>query len=520
MLDAFANDTRKGPTDTDWAEDDNADRKMPESHYPGDVGVEKERAPGYDNDDKGRELESDDERAVQPAAKTIGGDEIRPAAQEGYPGGPTAYPSGPSGYPPEPPPEFSHYTAEKDVDDDGNTFSHDHHLNTDALFFGSHEETRTRHVTRTDSNGRHYTTTETYTETIQDFAFEIDITQCLLPEPRGPPVWVIGDREPAHRGGRKRQVDNTPYMVGDETSTTDLEAGKKAMKTRSTWRRMATDVEKGAADGRKDRRYNWGIPSWVLLPGETRGTEANLDNPNAREVFEGAVNTKLEGIDDVNLRPPSRSLRDWADEYVRSKRMLKEFIFVKEIYGWNWGSVEQALKTVIAANYSRMGTTGVTLRITRTEVSVRGDNKLSEMLSNLCWYLLLWVLLIYPLIIWPFKRFSPYGGGEWRVAGASFALTKWVHMPDSRPRQTTEEYQNEYNAQHPNLVAAPRQLTLKQTSKGVSQLIGMREGEWFARWKDTVGALVRQGHISYGPALTLPMNIHGDGIGYGLDGFK
>ncbi|KAG8950036.1 hypothetical protein FRC04_008116 [Tulasnella sp. 424] len=504
---AFDRDRKVEPTAADW------------------TGDEKERKLPADDGDALKEPESG------PSVKTIGGDEIQPVGRDDFP-------SGPSGYPPEPPPEFSHYDAKKDEDDDGNVFSHDHHLNTDGealyrfllqegakpptvtvIFHGSHQEVRTRHVTRRDSNGHTYTATETYTETITDFAFEIDVTQHILSEPRGPPVWIVGDREPAHRGDRKRQVDNTPYMVGDETSTTDLEAGKKAMSTKSNWRRKATDVEKGSADGRKERRFTYGLPSWVLLPGETRGTEANIEEPIARDVFQGAANTKLEGIDDFNLRPPIRALRDWADEYTRSQRMLKEFVFAKEVYGWNWGQLEAALKSVIAANYSQHGTTGVTFRFSHNQVSVRGDNKLSKMLSNIWWYILLWILLVYPLVIWPFKRFSSYGGGDWHVAGSSFALTKWVHLTDSRPGQTTEEYQAEYNTNHPNLVAEPTKLLLKQTPRGVSQLVGLREGEWFGQWKDTVGALVRQRHVSYGNPFRVPMNIRGDGIGRGLDGY-
>ncbi|KAG9043920.1 hypothetical protein FS837_008980 [Tulasnella sp. UAMH 9824] len=391
---AFDGDRKVKINDADWA------------------GDEKER------DEKERKLPADDgevvkEPEVGPVVKTLGGDEIRPVGQDDSL-------AGPSGYPPEPPPEFSHYQAEKQEDDDGNIFSHDHHLNTDgealyrfllhegakpprvtAVFHGSHTETRTRQVTRRDSNGHSYTTTETYTVTIEDFAFTIDITQHLLAEPRGPPIWIVGERDPAHRGNRKRQVDNTPYMVGDETSTTDLEAGAKAVSAKSSWRRKATDVEKGSANGRRDRRWAWGLPSWVLLPGETRGTEANIEDPIARDVFQGS-----------------------------------------------------------------------------------------------------------------------YGGGDWDVAGSSFALTKWVHLTDSRPGQTAEEYQTEYDANHPNLVAEPRKLLLKQTPRGVSQLIGLREGEWFAQWKDTVGALIRQRHISYGAPLRMPMNIRGEGLGYGLDGFK
>ncbi|KAG8891730.1 hypothetical protein FRC00_013188, partial [Tulasnella sp. 408] len=350
--------------------------------------------------------------------------------------------------------------------------------------------------------------------------FEIDVTQHLLSEPRGPPVWIVGDRDPAHRGNRKRQVDNTPYMVGDETSSTDLEAGMKAVSTRSNWRRKATDVEKESADNREEQRWTWGLPAWVLLPGEVRGTEANIEDPAARDALQGSVNTKLEGVDDLSLRPPVRTLREWADEYTKSQKMLKEFVFTKEVYGWNWGKLEEALDSVLSANYSQArGTTSVEFRFESDQVSVRGDNKLSKMLSNIWWYILLWILLVYPLVIWPFKRFSSYGGGEWRVAGSSFALTKWVHLTDSRPGQTPEEYQAEYNGKHFDLATKPLKLPLKQTPGGVSQLVGLREGEWFAQWKDTIATLVKQRYISEDGPLTVPTNTRGESTGYDLDGY-
>ncbi|KIO34196.1 hypothetical protein M407DRAFT_17102, partial [Tulasnella calospora MUT 4182] len=97
---AFDRDRKAEPTDADWAGDEK-ERKLPADD--GDVIKEPE---------------------VGPVVKTIGGDEIRAVGQDDYA-------AGPSGYPPEPPPEFSHYNAEKEEDDDGNVFSHDHHLNTD-----------------------------------------------------------------------------------------------------------------------------------------------------------------------------------------------------------------------------------------------------------------------------------------------------------------------------------------------------------------------------------------------------
>ncbi|KAG8900386.1 hypothetical protein FRB99_006094 [Tulasnella sp. 403] len=438
--------------------------------------------------------------------------------------------------PSEPPPEFTHYKPEVEIDNDGNLFSHDHHLNEDgeALYrfiltqahlppsfllkcHGSHQERRTRTVSRME-NGRNVTRTETYYETVTDFSFIINITGHLILEGEDTPIWIVGDRDATYRGSVVRQVDNTPMPVGEgeaePTENRDIEAGKAVM-GRKTWRRKATEAEKQNAAGRRYRREETGLPPWVLLSGEVHGTEACIESERSRRRWQYATHSQAEGFDDSELLPPPKTLRDWADEYCASKKMLKEFQFRKVVFGWNISQLRMAVHTTIRANYLRPEEPSIDFKIGANEIDVRPDNRLSRMLSKTWVYVLLWIFLVYPLIIWPFKRFSSRGGGDWRVAGSAFALSKWAHLDDSSPGQTVEEYQELYNRTHPE----GERLVLKQTPNGVSRLVGKREGEWFAEWEDTIGALVRQRCISSEP-ISIPMDGARGRAGSGLDGYN
>ncbi|KAF8677445.1 hypothetical protein RHS04_06164 [Rhizoctonia solani] len=124
------------------------------------------------------------------------------------------------------PPEFQPYYADYKTTSSGNICSHDKHLNEDgeALYQfilsrakappkfilkcrGTHPEERTRYVTRTKNiDGRTVTQTErqTYTETIVDFDFAIDVSQHFQQHP--PVLWTVPDDEPAYRGRMKREV--------------------------------------------------------------------------------------------------------------------------------------------------------------------------------------------------------------------------------------------------------------------------------------------------------------------------
>lgn len=229
------------------------------------------------------------------------------------------------------PPGFSPYQAEYDVTSSGDIFSHDRHLNEDGehLYYvsfprgshpisypgealyqflrthatvppnlilkcrGTHAETRIRHVTRTEThNGRTTTRTEpeTYTETVVDFDFSIDISQHLRLLP--PVYWTVPDDEPAYRGGTRREV------------LTDVISGvrrvpRRVLKAGKVWRA---------------NRARWGLPPWL------------------NQMNGGPIARRAAPADELLPMRSELSLRQWADMYCASHKSMKEFKFHKVRY--------------------------------------------------------------------------------------------------------------------------------------------------------------------------------------------
>ncbi|KAG9026035.1 hypothetical protein FRB95_009494 [Tulasnella sp. JGI-2019a] len=107
------------------------------------------------------------------------------------------------------PPPFSTHNPEARVRGDLHLISHDAHLNEngEALYrffperaaippsytmtcIGNHPETRTRQVLRTRGNMEQWKT-ETYQEEFGDFAFTINLTPSIIPEPLGVPTYIV-----------------------------------------------------------------------------------------------------------------------------------------------------------------------------------------------------------------------------------------------------------------------------------------------------------------------------------------
>ncbi|CAG7850827.1 SubName: Full=Uncharacterized protein {ECO:0000313/EMBL:CCA71762.1} [Serendipita indica DSM 11827] len=456
----------------------------------------------------------------------------------------------------EQPPEFTPYEAQHWVNSDGNVISHDPHLNEDgeALYRfllsqttepprfavrcrGTHRETRTRVVTHTghghsDNGGHHHsgshTKVETYTETVVDFDFRIDLTQHLHP----PVNWTASDEEPTYRG----------KMVWEK----DVQDGIALQRQRTT------RAENKAAGKWRKFRDQAGLPPWIRspsMPGEERPRQAHAANAVAQS---------------------SRTVRNWADDYCASDKLLKEFVFEKVVHGWNLGALEKAIETLIRSTYYT-GDLHISFPMSANKVYIRPTNQLSRALSHWWVKLLLWITLIYPFI-WLFKRFSKRGGGIWQVAGAAYSLKEWVHLEDSVAGEDVARYlirKEEARAQLPNrsLTALPayssdlksplpitsstgdawteqRPTTLaqfglssqpqassssaaplptisklRQTPKGVSELVGLREGEWFKQWEGTItrSVLLR---VDRSDPLALPGEILAESAGAMLDGYN
>ena len=108
---------------------------------------------------------------------------------------------------------------------------------------------------------------------------------------------------------------------------------------------------------------------------------------------------------------------------------------------------------------------------------MRANNWLARTLSHTWSVVLLSLSLIYPFL-WLYKRFARDGGGCWEVCGGAYPLKAWQYV-DAPPV-------------HADLDTLPPSYTVGgeaavvQTDKGPARLVGMREGEWFARWEGAI----------------------------------
>jgi hypothetical protein len=147
---------------------------------------------------------------------------------------------------------------------------------------GTHDETHTRFVSKTDSQGRQVTETESYTETVIDFDFKIE-----QPVPPRATQWTVVDEEPAYRGSMSREVG----LPGDT-----IKADSDARKQFKAWR-----VE----------RHRHGLPPWVR-PDDGRREGSNSFRTGNTDALKS-----------------SWTLRQWADNYCQSRKIFKEFVYEK-----------------------------------------------------------------------------------------------------------------------------------------------------------------------------------------------
>lgn len=175
---------------------------------------------------------------------------------------------------------------------------------------GTHTELRTRRVQRTDSDGHTHWHTETYTETVLDFMFAVNLAQYVV---AGPVHWSVSDEVPAYRGemvkevhakvdGEQEDTDHQRRTRGRKGKSRDLEGGVVGTRMR----RAADDAEIDAAEAWEQTRIARGFPPWV-----ERDTSSDAIQVNPR------------------VLKSSKTVREWADEYCASNKVLKEFMFEK-----------------------------------------------------------------------------------------------------------------------------------------------------------------------------------------------
>jgi len=227
------------------------------------------------------------------------------------------------------PPDYAPYNAEFFIKSDGTVVSHDDHLNTDGLVSslppsyslllisdsgealyrfllsqslqapyyqlhcrGTHSETHYRTVTRQTSGGQTETAQESYTETVTDFSFFIDVypslptSTGLQSDSCGPVHWSVADAEPAYRGRMVREVEQPLTGI----------------------RRPAESAETKEYNAWRSERTIQGLPPWI--------SRSHDDAPSL-------------GVNEAVALKSSKTLRQWADEYCASPKQLKEFMYEK-----------------------------------------------------------------------------------------------------------------------------------------------------------------------------------------------
>ncbi|KZT59111.1 hypothetical protein CALCODRAFT_450712 [Calocera cornea HHB12733] len=309
----------------------------------------------------------------------------------------------------EAPPQFSVFRPRFVVMASGNTYSHDPHLNEDgeALYrfllsqssvrptmeirvVGTHSTTVYVETVRHDANGHEHVSRTPRSDTVTDFSFRIDLTKLFQAPPE---FYTSPDEEPAFRGEMYRET-----MVGGK---------KKAASMGGLYERMAWRAER-----KRRGQEPW---SWKGMSGKG-----------------------------------SRTVREWADEFCASKKVLKEFEYKKQIYGWDLRELERLIQRT-AQNAFYHGMVQVTFPQSGTHIWIRPDSHLSRMLSITAIKIVLWLLLIYPFILL-YKWYWPTGGGKWSVAGEAWTYTvptpqgyrpvslqQWFGVWERRIRNAVEE---------------------------------------------------------------------------------
>ncbi|KIO25697.1 hypothetical protein M407DRAFT_24965 [Tulasnella calospora MUT 4182] len=318
----------------------------------------------------------------------------------------------------------------------------------------------THEVEGTDSDGARTVTI------VIDFHFTVDVTSALLgADTYGAPVWVVADEEPAKRGKYWRQIDYDPNPA---QTRANLEAGSSSLR-----RRSATPLEKRQGLEDVQRRRDLGLPPWACVSAQTPDpTGVRLLSRGDRLRFENSAVCAIQDFSDSDLEPPTIPLAEWTEEYCASWSPLKEFRFLRTVYGWDFKDVQRQVASSLAPFHSGDGT-----KETAT-VIIKGSKVIVQSSSPLWWLYglgflrwLLYLTLIYPLILWPIKRYLL--GRCWKVAGSSFAFVRYEHMQDSRPGETVAQYV----ARAPQ---APPVNDLKMTSRGISKIVGQRFADWYS----------------------------------------
>ncbi|KAF8321144.1 hypothetical protein DL93DRAFT_2052137 [Clavulina sp. PMI_390] len=370
------------------------------------------------------------------------------------------------------PPEFSKWDAQYSLTSKGDIYSHDPHLNEDgeALYRfilehleapnfklhcrGTHKEVRLRvshhhhHDMHAHSGGHEVT--------ITDFDFYIDLTPLLAAQRAE--IWTADPSVPAYRGSMYRE-----YSVS-------------AQRTQSPFR-SAASAETKRAKQFKEWVTMKGLPPWTpmsaFIAAEGGGAVQATSDQGSRDELK-------------------RDVREWADDYCASRKILKDFKFQKVVYGWDLGALKTSpiLSPFLPTSTSSPGQDiSITFETTASRINIRPDHPLSRALSHTWVVIILWMTLIYPFL-WLWRRYDSMGGGRWEICGAAWALKSTPSTGTSTGAQGESE--GKY---------------------------GMKEGEWFRAWEGTIVQAVRAKIQSPQPLMMMSTADGSLSPGATLDGY-
>ncbi|KAG8987867.1 hypothetical protein FRB90_003093, partial [Tulasnella sp. 427] len=310
---------------------------------------------------------------------------------------------------------------------------------------------------------------------VEDFNFTVDITSALLPadaallpaDAYGAPVWLVADEEPAKRGRNWRQVAYDP----NPPPPTTLEAGSSS--SPQTLRlRNATPLKRKQGLDDAQRRNQLALPPWACISTQTPDpTGARILSPADRQRFDCAAACSIDDFSDTDLPAPSRSLAEYLEDYCANGSPLKEFRFLRTVYGWDLHDVENKVAASLSSCHSgdaKKETAKVMIK--GTKIIVRPQNKLWALFGSGRLQFFLSIILVYPLLLWPIKKFVL--GRCWKVAGSSFAFRRYEHLADSIPGETVAQY----TARVPG---SPPTADLKTTARGISKIVGQNFADWY-----------------------------------------
>ncbi|EMD34992.1 hypothetical protein CERSUDRAFT_116512 [Gelatoporia subvermispora B] len=258
-----------------------------------------------------------------------------------------------------------------------------------------------------------------------DFDFYIDIRSELV---HGPVQWSAPDDIAAFRGEVHKEVG-----VG-------------------TSRRRAAEHDHWIASSWKTQQNMRGFPPWVPV---VKSPGANVLSPVQ------------------NAEMSAWTIARWVDDYCRSDKKAKEFVFEKKVYGWNIEGLRSAITAIIRSVYK--GRVTVELVPAETTVIFRPDNFLSRAASDTAIRALLMLSLTYPIVM----SYRERQRGTWAVCGSAYALKYW--MPVDSPSNSQIKISRKAATDGEEIA-----------SDGSFRCIGTGEDEWLRRWDATIKRAVKE----------------------------